>query len=240
MIKVNDFYEIEVMESKKCALGMSAYIKNKITGKKIMIPYSMGKIYLINDESLEVEKLREISKEMVEELVDQGKLLKLTWKDIWVNYVGIDEDIYLEYIDGYDKRTRLYLKKIIENIGLLGEKHGWDEEKFEIIKQYRIWINLTGSGYVDIGKLDDEKYIAQYSIQTDVDDYDVTRLYFDHMPTKNDIETVKLVDDIEFYFCTHKKSTFKCWDCGSEVHWLDTEGNLETKFENLKNGYCGC
>lgn len=240
MIKVNDFYEIEVTESEKCFSHMSAYIKNKITGNKIRVPHGMGKIYLINDESLEVEKLRKTSKEMVEELVDQGKLLKLTWKDIWVDYIGIDEDTYLEYIYGYDKRTRLYLEKVIENIGLLGEKHGWDEEEFEIIKQYSIWGNLTGSGYVDVGKLDDGRYIAQYCFQTDIDDYDITRLYFDHMPSKNNIETVKLIEDIKFYFCTRKKSTFRCWECGNEVHWLDTEGNLETKFENLKNGYCGC
>lgn len=151
--------------------------------------------------------------------------------------------IYMYFVKNYHGLyclNKIYIDKILENIGLIEEKHGWDEESFKVIKQYSTWINLTGSGYVDVGMLDDGRYIAQYCVQTDIDDYDITRLYFDHMPSEKDILTAKLIADIEFYFCIHKKSTFKCWECGNEVHWLDTPGNLEEKFENLKEKYCGC
>lgn len=240
MIKINDFYEIEIEKSKNSAFGVTASICNKITGSKTRAYCGTGTIFLMNDDNLDVKELKEASKEKMNELANQGMLLKLTWKDIWVDYIGIDEDVYLEYINGYDKRTRLYLEKVLKNIGLIEEDCGWEEEKFEILKQYSIWGNLTGSGYVDVGRLEDGKYIAQYSYRTDIDDYEIVKLYFDHLPTEKDIRTSRLVNDIEVYFSMYRRSTFVCWECGRDVHWLDTEGNLEVKFMNLKKKYCGC
>ena len=241
MKKINEFYEIEIKESKGNSLGVSAYIINNITGNKMRVPYSLGSVCLVNDNNLQIEELKRTTKSEIEELISHGKIIRMPFKKIWTDYVGVSEEKYLEYIYGSDKRTREYLQKILSNIGFISKKNGYDEENFEILKQYEIWLNLTGSEYVDVGKLENGKYVAQYSFRTDIDDYNITKLYFNHLPAENDIRTVELVHDIENYFYQHRGSyEFTCWECGNSVHWLDTSGDLKTKFNNLTNKYCGC
>lgn len=93
---------------------------------------------------------------------------------------------------------------------------------------------------VDVGKLDDDKWVAQYSIRTDIDDYDICSMIFNKKPSKEDIIIAHLVDEIETYFCIcgYDKVTFTCWECGCKYHWLDIPGSLKEKWECYKERYC--
>lgn len=141
-----------------------------------------------------------------------------------------------------DERTKKYLDAVKKNIGLTKVEHGYDGflPKDKIQLSHKIWLNINGD--VEVGEVDGQ-WLAEYSYRTDIDDYDICTYFFDKKPTKKNILTAKLLEDIEFYFNYHgwNKNTFTCWECGSkDVNWLDIEGNLETKWDQFKEKYCGC
>lgn len=142
-----------------------------------------------------------------------------------------------------DSRMEKYLREVKRNIGLLEIKHGWDEEVFDTVKRYNIWGNLTGSGYVDIGRLRDDLWVAQYSIRTDVDDFDVIKMYFNKMPSKKDIITAAALEDVETYFNIHgwDEAVNYCYVCHREFHFCDIKArDLRQQFDYFREGYCGC
>ena len=148
---------------------------------------------------------------------------------------------YLSYPYVMDERTKSYLDAIKNKIGLLETKAGWDEETFDPVIQYDIWINLTGSGYVDVGQLHDGRWIAQFAFRTDIDDYCIVRYYFNRKPSRKDIITVKTIEDIEGYLSLrgYDKVEFECWECGQKAHFCDIPADtLEEKFEFFKERYC--
>lgn len=142
-----------------------------------------------------------------------------------------------------DDRMKKYLEGVKRGIGLLEIKHGWDEEDFIPVKQYKIWANLTGSGCVDVGQLNNGLYVAQFSVRVSIDDYDVTRIYFSKFPSKKDIITAVALEDIETYFDMHgwDRAKFYCLACCSEKHFCDVKSdNLKQKFDYFRTQYCGC
>ncbi|WPX08136.1 hypothetical protein [Anaerocellum danielii] len=142
-----------------------------------------------------------------------------------------------------DNRMQKYLEGIKRGIGLIKIAHGYDEEDFVPVKRYKIWHNLTGSGYVDVGRIDDKLWVAQYSYRTSIDDYDVVRMYFNKFPSKKDIRTAATIEDIETYFSFNgwDKANFYCWECGLERHFCDIKAStLEQKYDYFLNNYCGC
>lgn len=148
----------------------------------------------------------------------------------------------IKHIYEPDKRTESYLRKVRDNIGLIEIKHGWDGIKFEVLDQYSIWANLTGSGMVDVGKDDKNQWIAEYSLRTDIDDYVIVDYVFKNKPSRRNIMIAKLLEDIETYFTSKgwDKHEFRCWECGKKQHWLDIPGSIEEKWSNFKDSYCGC
>jgi hypothetical protein len=175
----------------------------------------------------------------IDALVSEGKALKTTGIDIYREFFGWDDNRCCQESKGYDLRTQKYINSIKENIGFIDEKHGWDEEKnMTEIFTLKGWLNTSN---IDIGKTTEGKWCAQYSIRTDIDDYDVGKLYFNHKPTRTDINTAELISEIELkFFLQDITPVFTCWECGRQVHWLDIEGNLKEKYEHLKEEYCGC
>lgn len=142
-----------------------------------------------------------------------------------------------------DDRTAAYLKKIKHNIGLTEVHHGWDGIKIKIEEQYKIWPYLTGSGYVDVGLDDQGRWVAQYCYRTDIDDYNITSLFFTKKPSIRDIKTADLLDRIEHYFAIrgYDQVYFTCWECGVKSHWLDiVASRLEERWNFFKERYCGC
>ena len=144
-----------------------------------------------------------------------------------------------QYDKIYDKRTLKYLESCKNNNGLINIKHGHDGEKFETQLSYQIWANLTGGG-IEVGKLQDGNWVAEYSYRCGIDDYVIVDLYFENKPTKKNILTVNLIEKIEEYFNWNgwHNVTFECWECGAKTHWLDVPGSLEEKWECFKERYC--
>lgn len=187
------------------------------------------------------EVIKETSDEYLKKLEGEGKIVITNPLELYTMFSDLSDDEIHLLLYGYSIRTKKYLDAVIKNIGLLETKAGYKEEKFEIERQYNIWPNLTGSGYVDVGRLSDGRYIAQFSYRTDIDDYIIEKYYFNHFPSRKDIITAKLVDDVKSYFKFGNKEIFHCWECGVEKHWLDIQASsLEERFERLKEKYCGC
>ena len=141
-----------------------------------------------------------------------------------------------------DSRMKKYLQRVKRGIRLLEIKHGYGWEDCKTLEQYDIWGNLTGSGYVDVGQISDNLWVAQYSVRTAIDDYDVTRMYFKKCPSRKDVITAKALEDIETYFTRYgwDKAVSYCYECGREFHFCDIKGDLKQKFDNFRNHYCGC
>lgn len=139
-----------------------------------------------------------------------------------------------------DTRTDRYLEACKRNIGLVDYKNGWEEEKLINKKEYSLYLNANP---LEIGQNESGQWVAQIGYRTDIDDYNIERIYFNKKPSINDVKIARTIDDIEHYFIMngYDKSVFRCWECGRKVHWLDNEnGNVEEKFERLKEEYCGC
>jgi len=140
-----------------------------------------------------------------------------------------------------DERTKAYLAKVKESIGLVEsivESEG-DGLKFNEERVINIWINANE---VRIGKDEQLRWIAEFSVRTDIDSYTMYDFVFNREPTKKMILTVKLLNDIETYFSIYgwDKHTFRCWECGNDAYWLDIEGDLEKKWDSYIDKYCGC
>lgn len=138
-----------------------------------------------------------------------------------------------------DKRTESYLEKVKNSIGLIDIKHGHEEESLDSVSRISLFFNTST---VEVGRNKDGVWVAQYTMRTDVDDYDIVRMYFKNKPYEDTIKNAALIDEIEsyFYFRGYDKAKFRCWECGREAHWLDIEGNLQEKWHGLSEQYCGC
>jgi len=137
-----------------------------------------------------------------------------------------------------DKRTEKYLEKLNKTLGLVDYKAGYEEEDVDVEQVYTQFIG----GDIEVGKTNDGKWLAQYSKRTDVDDYVVVRMYFSRFPSQKDVETAKLLKEIEHHFMLYgyDAAKFNCWECGKERHWLDIPGGLREKWPAYLEKYCGC
>ena len=139
-----------------------------------------------------------------------------------------------------DKRSLDYLKGCKQDLQLVAIEHGWDEIAHHTDKAISIWLNASK---VEIGKVTEGeytgKYIATYSVRTNVDDYDITSLIFEKKPNKEAIQLAVLLERVESAFIIKtKKPVFKCKECGKEFHWLDIPGTLKEKVDFWGNAYC--
>lgn len=210
------------------------WITKKGSNKQHAVPHSPDKKIILTCN----ETIKETNDEYLKRLESEEKIIITNPKELYSMFSGLSGDEIHLLLYGYSERTKKYLNTVIKNIGLLEIKAGYEEEQFEVERQYDIWPNIR---CVEVGKLPDGRYIAQFSYRTDIDDYVVERYYFNHFPSKKDILTVKLIQDIETYFRLGGKETFYCWECGVARHWLDIQASsLEERFERLKEKYCGC
>lgn len=139
------------------------------------------------------------------------------------------------------ERTEKYLQTIRENIGLKKTFSGYNEVEFEIETQYKIWPDLTGSGYVDVGRRGNS-WVAQYVRRTAIDDYTIYVHIFERKPSQKDVITADLLDTIMYYLVIlNGKTAFTCWECGKKHHWLDISApTLQERWERFLEKYCGC
>jgi hypothetical protein len=228
-----EYFDVETDKEKKHLI-----VRKKGNGKeKYINPGDKRTLYFIFPEN------KPQNEEEADILVGEGKAIKSTAKELFFTFYDFTEEEWLLKTAGYDMRTHKYLEACQRNIGFLNRKDGWDGEKFDTTRQYEIWANLTGSGKVDCGQLKDGRCVAEYCFRTDIDDYNITDLYFNHMPSRREIKTAHLLNEIEMYFLFNPESyQFTCWECGREAHWLDNTSakTLEEKFDAMKDQYCGC
>ena len=142
---------------------------------------------------------------------------------------------------GNDLRTRNYLSRCKDNIGLISVDSG---EVLDIdFKTFENWgAYALNSGDLYYKHTDDGHLLA---FQTCSGDSVCNYLYvFKDKPTIKRLDTARLINKIGNAFRFKGKkyvNGFDCWECGNKVkHWLDIGGNLETKWENLQQNYCGC
>jgi len=149
-----------------------------------------------------------------------------------------------------DDRTLQCFDAVAKSIGLLDRKDGYDGERFEVEFELPVWIDLTGSGQVDCGRLDD-RWVAEWSFRTDIDDYNITDVYFDRRPTTEMVIAAQSLSDAKRFLARRRYDpSFTCWECGLLCeHWLDiqSESQAETlaagfqaKFGAFQEFYCGC
>jgi len=166
----------------------------------------------------------------------------------FLKHIGFSEDDILYMEDRLDKRSRNYLDAVVRNLGVLGtnadlnsgDMFGYKGLEFEKEFQLQVWMNASE---VDCGRDKDGNWVAEYCVQTDIDDFCITSIVFNHKPTKKDILIYKAVEDIKFLFsCRGKEPEFTCWECGRKSHWLDIKccDSLVDRLVYFKDSYCGC
>lgn len=144
-----------------------------------------------------------------------------------------------------DKRMAAYISKIKENIGLIDVDVSGEPIKIDIDTQYKdIWCDLTGSGAVDVGKDKKDRWVAQFSIRTAIDDYAIYSYIYNKKPSRKTIRTTATLKEINSFFSLHgwNKVTFTCWECGRSCHFLDIwdAPSLKERWHMFQDGYCGC
>lgn len=151
-----------------------------------------------------------------------------------------------------DKRTKAYFDSLKKKMGHIRSGGGWDGVKDIMKKKHpdvKVELIDTYTGYVNSSDIDiyhyvldgKERYCAEFSYQTAIDDYCIEIHIFDRKPTRQDIMDIVMMKDIEFAIVFRGLQTeFTCWECGLHAHWLDSEGTLAERFERLKDKYCGC
>jgi hypothetical protein len=134
-------------------------------------------------------------------------------------------------------RTKKYIETCKKNIGLIRMESGWDGIEFTKDFELEVWIN---AGAVECGKNKAGEWVAQYGIRTDIDDYTIFSYFFNKKPDKRMILDIEAIYNLEITFARLGKDTFKCWECGRALHWLDVKGTLREKIEAFEENYCGC
>lgn len=161
--------------------------------------------------------------------------------DLYAEYYNFNEDENLEYYFKYryGKRTRKYIEAVMKNIGLVNytdasngsmSKEG-DPTDFQVTNTYRVY----GMAETEVGEIEDNMWIAQTTFRCDIDDFAVIKMYFNHKPTKKDIETAFAIRELDG-FNGFKGIPEVCWDeeCKHKINWLDISGNLKEKYEEAK------
>ena len=141
-----------------------------------------------------------------------------------------------------DKLSRDYLNKEKERIGLVHIAHGWDGIPHKTIETVSGWVNASEIeiGIVSEGKYKG-KYIAEFTKQTAIDDYDITSMIFKNKPYWKTVLQAHLIEEAYYgLFFDRLSPTFNCWECGLFCHWTEIPGNFEEKIEHWKDKYCGC
>lgn len=90
-----------------------------------------------------------------------------------------------------------------------------------------------------------ERFVATWGQRIDIDAVGFTALTFTSEPSLEDVQTAREVEKARRAIQNGKiETTFTCWECGNETHWLDThvdgENDLSARVDRAKRSYCGC
>jgi len=139
-----------------------------------------------------------------------------------------------------DKRTEDYLKRMKETLSLKEIVHKWEETVFPVEQHYSLFKSRDCEGIAHIGRRGGS-WIAQVSLIKGIHYFDVVRYVFEKNPTPETILQANILNQIYAYFHSKKGTEYYiCNECGRRLHWLDNDGNIEIKWEHLKEQDCGC
>jgi len=231
LAKIKEYYRPEIRSS-------FAYVVYTTNGERVAYFNRERKIFLTFGKQIPGHRIQQMSDAELEKegiiVTTEKELGKMLFPEHFESIRATIEP---------DARMSKYMQEVKSNIGLIEIKHGYDEEDFKPIKKYKIWVNLTDDGFVKVGQLSDNLWVAQYSFVTAIDDYDVTRMYFNRLPREKDIITAAALEDVEVFFNVNgwDKATFLCYACSSTRHFCDIKArDLKQKFDYFRNHYCGC
>lgn len=152
-----------------------------------------------------------------------------------------------------DERTKKYFDAIKNNLEYVGTNYGWDGieeilDKRGLLNTANLQKITTYSGYFNSSNIDiysyeiegQKRYCAQLSYRTDIDDFCVETHIFRKFPKRENVIMIRDINSLENKFNRGLKPEFTCWECGRTVHWLDRQGDFETKKDGLEEQYCGC
>lgn len=222
--RIKSFYNIQIKD--KCL-----YFDNK------PIPLLKKKIYLkfnekVSNES-EAEKNPRVIKTSGDELLETFAP-KLIMKD---------------------KRMESFIATQKNKIGLLSFKEEWEglplPKNLEKVKDWEIFFNAQNE---ELWKSKDgKKYYFSFTIRTAIDSYNGYVFEFSRKPTKDNIIKAHILSKIKNEYIKRKYAGKKmeikrCWECGHEnVHFLDLTSSIgekelpiDERFDNFREGYCGC
>ena len=225
--KILEYYDVDVKET--------SVIMN-LKGTKNYIPVGLNDRILYIGYGIKIKDLEE-----AERLVKEGKVDKITQREVFKMFIDKTEDEIICLQSGYDMRTHNYLKAVEDNIGYI-ESDGF-EEAFDMEGELfgRMSNPLRYNNDIYLYKLEDGRYAIQYLVVYDIDGFFFETHYYNRRPTQKVLETTRLIQNIKGYFRNgYFRPEFKCWECGREAHWLDIPGSLEDKIAGLKEQYCGC
>lgn len=198
-----------------------------------------GDIYIKTDQNVK----KPSSTEEANKLIQEGKYIKISADEVYKEYYSMNDDEFYTYKNGYTKKTGEYFEQLKKEIGLIdheicADSSGAELEEFDTIIKYNLFLN---TGDITVGKLGENKYIAQYSYQTSVDDFSIEKIYFNKLPNEMDIRAAVNLEDFKAKLLLSRITEFfECKKCLKTLHWTDIPGEFETKIEFLETNYCGC
>ena len=135
-------------------------------------------------------------------------------------------------LNGFDKRSYDFLKKLKNEIGLLETFISNDKLKTNDIEPLKLTIMDAF-----IGKIENN-YIVYWTIESDCGINDYFYVKFDKKPNVIDVEKAEIIHCLELILKNTLNYKYKCRKCNKELHWLDSYGSLNEKYLCLIEQRC--
>lgn len=211
---------------------------------KIIAPNGVAKMIPIDDKPIYVgvgSNCKTVDD--AENAIASGKGLKTTGNEIYKEIFSEPEE-YCQWQNNFSLKTLKYLEEQEEKIGLISfEVKEYGEFKTTFNENEFVKVMMPPQIQTSSVKLykHNDKYICVYVIQPDIDSFYEHRITFKNEPSLQNLKTALLIDEVKTDFDRGKiKETFRCWECGRTVNWLDIDGDLKQKYYYALDKYCGC
>lgn len=193
------------------------------------VPCGEYPLYVATREGLE------LTADDVGKAIADGDVLEIDCRDLYREYYRLSEEDECQLFRRMSKRTAHYLDRISESIG--HERTIENETPLE-----RDWVtvkdmNLYVNGDVSVYRRGDA-YCAAVSYMH-LDALIIIKHFFDRAPSAKDIETVERIRKVGRMCDEDMTERYRCYECGTEQHWLDAPGNFEKKAFCWEERFCG-
>jgi len=175
------------------------YVKNLVTDKESHIHTGEKTMYFLGSN---------IAKDVAEaeDLIKENKGTKILGCELYRQYYNMNEEIYCLFRNGYDLDVKTFLDGVKNQIGLLRytsdanssmTPEGEYTPATESCKSIHVFLNSSDVVY---WQLDNGEWIAQFGFAIEIDDYAVTKFYFNEEPTDYKIRVAYAISQVEIDF----------------------------------------